>query len=125
MITFKEPKDNDKFSWTKHVVEKMKFYALTPQRVVRIINHPERKEEAVVPECVAVMQSLGTKRKTEIWAMYKTLNKTQNSISKTQGIGMNNKKIKIISAWRYPGVSPKRQVPIPEDILEELETIVE
>ena len=118
MITFKEPKDNDKFSWTKHVVEKMKFYALTPQRVVRIINHPERKEEAIVPGCVAVMQSLGTKRKTEIWAMYKaTRDKGQGTRNKF--INMPQKK-KVISAWRYPGVSPKRQVPIPEDILEEL-----
>lgn len=95
----------------------MKFYALTPQRVIRIINHPERKEEAIVPGCVAVMQSLGTKRKTEIWAMYKEKFKTQNSKFKT--VGYKNQK-RIISAWRYPGVSPKRQVPIPEDILEEL-----
>jgi hypothetical protein len=118
---FNTPKDTDKFSWTKHVVEKMKFYGLTPQRVVRILNHPERKEEAIVPGCVAVMQSLGTKKKTEIWAMYKT----QNSINKTQKLMVNNKKKKIISAWRYPGVSPKRQVPIPEDVLEELNQMIQ
>ncbi|MDD5290242.1 MAG: hypothetical protein PHT40_03545 [Patescibacteria group bacterium] len=116
-MLFNIPKDNDKFSWTKHSIQKMKFYGLTSQRVVRIINHPERTEEAIVPGCIAVMQSLGTKRKTEMWVMFKT----QNPINKTQGKTIiNTKKRKIISAWRYPGVSPKRQVPIPEDILEEL-----
>jgi len=111
------PKDNDKFSWTKHSIQKMKFYGLTPQRVVRIINHPERKEEAIVPGCIAVMQSLGTKRKTEIWAMYKVIiNNKQLAINKTT----TALKKKIITAWRYPGVSPKRQVPIPEDIINEL-----
>ncbi|EKE25116.1 MAG: hypothetical protein ACD_5C00289G0005 [uncultured bacterium] len=32
----------------------------------------------------------------------------------------SNKKITIISAWRYPGVSPKNN-PIPEDIIREIE----
>jgi hypothetical protein len=34
----------------------------------------------------------------------------------------SNKKITIISAWRYPGVSPKKN-PIPEEILREIEEI--
>jgi len=34
----------------------------------------------------------------------------------------NNYKINIISAWRYPGVSPKRN-PIPEEILNEIRSI--
>ena len=33
-----------------------------------------------------------------------------------------NRKICIISAWRYPGVSPKKN-PIPNEILRELEEI--
>jgi hypothetical protein len=32
----------------------------------------------------------------------------------------SNKKITIISAWRYPGVSPKKN-PIPNEILREIE----
>ena len=32
------------------------------------------------------------------------------------------KQLTIISAWRYPGVSPKKN-PIPEDILREIEEI--
>ena len=30
-------------------------------------------------------------------------------------------KKKIISVWRYPGISPKRMIPLPEGLLEELE----
>ncbi len=115
---FNPPKDNDKFSWTKHSIQKMKFYGLSAQRVVRVLRNPERQEEAVAPGCLAVMQTVGQKRKTEIWVMYQEKRKTQNSKVKT--IGYKNQK-KIISAWRYPGVSPKRgPVPIPEDIWEEL-----
>jgi hypothetical protein len=34
-------------------------------------------------------------------------------------------KVTIISAWRYPGISPKgRNIPIPEDVLSELEKIL-
>jgi len=91
---FKIPKNTDKFFWTKHAVEKMKFYGLTPQRVLRIIKLPERREESIVENCVACMQSLGTKKKTEIWVMYQ-----------------KNR--------RYPGVSPKNKMPvIPEDVWE-------
>ena len=34
-----------------------------------------------------------------------------------------NRKIRIISAWRYPGISPKNE-PIPEDIIREIENIL-
>ena len=48
--------------------------------------------------------------KQEVWVMY-------------TGIGT---KKKIISAWRYPGVSPLgRKIPIPDEILQELENMVE
>ena len=51
--------------------------------------------------------------KQEIWVMYVKNSKLKVVIpSVTQ--------LKIISAWRYPGVSPKRN-PIPEEILRELE----
>jgi hypothetical protein len=68
----------------------------------------------------------------EIWVMYQT--KTQKAKQKTQNEIENpklkalqnkinaNKKITIISAWRYPGVSPKSN-PIPEEILREIEEI--
>jgi len=57
---------------------------------------------------------------SEIWAMYQlrggAISKFQNSKQ------LFTKKIKIISAWRYPGVSPKNN-PIPEDILREIEDL--
>jgi len=67
----------------------------------------------------------------EIWVMYQTKNQksknkvtTQNSKLKDLQDKINsNKKITIISAWRYPGVSPKKN-PIPEEIMRELEEIV-
>lgn len=66
----------------------------------------------------------------EIWVMYQI--KVKSSKSKVQSEIKNsklkelqnkinsNKQIIIISAWRYPGVSPKNN-PIPEEILREIE----
>lgn len=119
---FKPPKDNEKFSWTKHSFEKMKFYGLSAQRVTRVLRAPERVEEAVAPGCLAGMQTVGNKRKTEIWVMWKNKIKNQKLKIKIKDLrSINNNQKLIITAWRYPGVSPKRQVPIPEDILAELE----
>lgn len=78
--------------------------------------------------------------KQEIWVMY--IQKLKNKISNIKNTNQNskmkiktvipteveesfktissNQQIKIISAWRYPGMSPKRN-PIPEEILRELE----
>ena len=68
----------------------------------------------------------------EIWVMYqikseskkvKVESKIQNTkLQKLQDQINSNKKITIISAWRYPGVSPKNN-PIPTDIIREIEEI--
>ena len=53
----------------------------------------------------------------------KTKNKaiTQNEkLKELQDKINSNKKITIISAWRYPGVSPKKN-PIPIEIMKEIE----
>ncbi|HPI66947.1 MAG TPA: hypothetical protein PKZ16_00110 [bacterium] len=135
MYNFKQPKNNDKFFWTKHSLEKMKFYGLSPQRVLRIINHPERVEEAVAPGCLAGMQSMGNNRKTEIWVMWKEKVTRpsrkpacwrcgqESQKLKVKNMNLNKQKL-IITAWRYPGVSPIRVVPVPEDILKELGEII-
>lgn len=128
--SFKLPKNTDKISWTKHSIEKMKFYGLSPQRVLRILKSPARCEEAVAPGCVACMQTVGNKRKTEIWMMYtnnrqQTTNNKQPIINNVTQTFRSEKKKKIITAWRYPGVSPVRgKIPIPEDILEEVIKII-
>lgn len=98
--------------WTKHSIQKMRFYRLSEARLKRVLNNPKRKELGVAPGTAAVMQPAGTKKHpTEIWLMYQIKPKTKNQKSK----------IKIISAWRYPGKSPIRgPIPIPEEILEEL-----
>lgn len=67
----------------------------------------------------------------EIWVMYQTKSqekkfkdktlgeKKDDKIAKLQRLINSSKQITIISAWRYPGVSPKNN-PIPEDILREI-----
>lgn len=122
-MNFKVPKNNDKYEWTKHSLMKMQHYGLTAQRVLRVINNPQRKEEGVVEKTIAVMQptSISTKDgkrvwSSEIWCMFQISSKKKVAGSMQL---LNTKKIKIISAWRYPGVSPKNN-PIPEDIIREL-----
>jgi hypothetical protein len=70
----------------------------------------------------------------EIWVMYQTKSqekkfkdktlgeKKDDKIAKLQRQINSSKQLTIISAWRYPGVSPKKN-PIPEDILREIEEI--
>ena len=99
-------KKDNKYLWTQHVIRKMTFYGLSPDRVRRVIRSPKRVEEGIAENTVAVMQfSTNIKKPTEVWTMYQK---------------KGNKKI-IISAWRYPGISPiGKAIPIPADILEEL-----
>lgn len=106
-MLFKFPKDNEKISWTKHVKEKMRFYGLSESRLRRVLLNPKRKETGIAPDTIAVMQSTGSeKHPTEIWLMYREA----------------GKKIKIITAWRYPGISPVREPPpVPEDIVQDLD----
>ena len=108
-MRFNIPKNDSKYHWTQHSVRKMLFYGLTADRVKRIIRNPKRMEDGIAEGTLAAMQSSGTKQKpTEVWTMYAV---------------KGNKKV-IITAWRYPGVSPVRDaIPIPADILEELKNI--
>lgn len=140
-MQFKTPKNTEKYEWTQHAVIKMKQYGLTAQRILRVVKNPQRVEEGIVKNTIAVMQpaSLRTKdgKRTwsqEIWTMYQL--RKSGAISKSQfPISKNNpnpkyqrpkifgpQKIRLISAWRYPGVSPKRN-PIPEEILREIENL--
>ncbi len=102
----KEPKNTEKIFWTKHCKEKMKFYGLSEGKLKRLLLNPKRTEEGIAPKTIAIMQPAGTKKHpTEIWLMYR----------KTK------KRIKIITAWRYPTISPVgKEIPIPNDIISEL-----
>jgi len=116
-MLFKFPKDDKNFSWTSHVKGKMLQYRLSEQKIKTILKNPSRTEEGIAPKTTAVMKRNDTpKRKEELWVMYQ---KITNSKQLT-----TNNKIRVISAWRYPGVSPKgKEIYIPEDVLSELEKI--
>ncbi|MFA6047336.1 MAG: hypothetical protein WCV59_02160 [Parcubacteria group bacterium] len=117
----KSPKNTSQYHWTNHVKFKMQYYGLSAQKILGVISRPARKEEGIAEKTVAVMQPVSPKTinnktvwKSEVWAMYQDKKKEERS---------KKKAIKIISAWRYPGVSPKRN-PIPEDILSEIAGIM-
>ncbi|HEX7586150.1 MAG TPA: hypothetical protein VF390_00765 [Patescibacteria group bacterium] len=134
------PKNTEKYFWTQHAAYKLRQYGLSAQRVIRVINNPQRKEEGIVEKTIAVMQPASVRNKNgkktwsqEIWAMYRlrgseAISNFQFPISKQdpnsklknyKPQAINQKQIKIISAWRYPGVSPQNN-PIPEEILREI-----
>ena len=142
-MRFKIPKNTEKYYWTRHSIGKMRQYGLSAQRILRVIRSPQRIEKGIVKNTVAVMQPASTRIKNgkriwsrEIWAMYQ-IRKTRNAKRVTQDPELKKKKenlehsrliklipkqLKIISAWIYPGISPKNN-PIPEDILREIEEI--
>ncbi|MBI2626983.1 MAG: hypothetical protein HYW77_01950 [Parcubacteria group bacterium] len=104
---FKVPKNNGKYYWTNHIVQKMVYYKISPSRVKRIIRAPDRVEESIVPGLVAAMKKFSKSAKEEIWAIYQ----------------VDHKKLKLISAWRYPGKSSERN-PIPQEILREIKLVI-
>jgi len=104
-------KINDKYQWTKHSIYKMRCYGLSQQRIKRIIRHPARIEESIVPNMIAVMCP---DKNREIWAMYML---TRSNVKSQMS------KVKVITAWRYPGKSSARD-PIPQEILDEIQRIV-
>jgi hypothetical protein len=82
-----------------HARAKMNHYRLTPSRVRHVLHSPKRVEEGVAPKTVAMMQPVsmkivGTKESwtQEIWVMVQDVADAR----------------KIISAWRYPGVTKPR-----------------
>ena len=92
--------------------DKMRYYGISESLIKRITRFPKRREEGIAPGTVAVMQTnTNPKKPTEIWVMYKMIGETKK---------------KIISAWRYPGISPVgKKIPIPDDILQELESALD
>ena len=92
--------------WTFHARGKMRQYKLSAQRVLRVLHFPKRVEEGVAPRTMAAMQPVSVvsvkgqssnDKWTEKW--------TQEIWVMVQDAG---RKRKIISAWRYPGMSKGR-----------------
>ncbi len=104
MQFFKIPQNDQQLIWTKHVIEKMKYYQLSESCLKKLLRSYARRETGIAMDTIALMMPAGSKRQTEIWLMYQ----------KEKG------KIKIITAWRYPGVSPKKEIPLPEEIRRDL-----
>jgi hypothetical protein len=119
------PKNSDKYFWTAHAKVKMRQYGLSAQRITRVIRTPVRVEEGVAGQgTIAVMQPQSTKRdktgektwSNEIWVMYKIGKKKdvcergvnaavmdEKTIALLRSMDRDQKQIRIISAWRYPG----------------------
>ena len=116
---FKSPKDDERYSWTYHVVGKMRHYGISESRIKRIIRYPKRIEEGIASDTVAVMQPAGTKRYQEIWVMYKLVKGRREKEKEKR----ERSKIKIITAWRYPGKSAERD-PIPKEVFEEVRKLL-
>lgn len=97
-----------KIVWTNHALEKIRYYQLSKNRVLRVIRNPQRTEEGIVSDTIACMQKTGSsKNPFELWVMIQDKN-----IDRV-----------IISAWRYPGVTKPGQ-PLPANVRSALETLV-
>ena len=121
MIAF--PKDDARTHWTHHIKGKMAQYGLSAQRIRRVLKTPKRRETGIAPNTVAAMQQVGGKKKTEIWVMYQLSanGETPRLPAGKQSAKRTSSKIRMISAWRYPGVTkPGTPIVIPDDAWEEL-----
>jgi hypothetical protein len=79
--------------WTSHSRNKMRQYGLSEARVGRVLHRPYRIEEGVAEGTAAYMQKAGSeKHPHELWVMVADTERTR----------------KIISAWRYPGITKPR-----------------
>ncbi len=126
MLSFKLPENDNKYEWTNHVKDKMVYYGISTSLIKRVVRFPKRKEEGIAPGTTAVMQSRGSvKAPQEIWVMFKEIQNSKIKIQNEKIAGLNMPKMRIISTWRYPGVSPVgKKIPIPDEILQELESII-
>jgi hypothetical protein len=106
--------------WTSHAKAKMHFYKLSEGRVRRVLQTPRRVEEGVAPDTIALMQptSFRTVRKEVVPAKAGTRASSCDSrMFKevwSQEIWVmvqdDERGRKVISAWRYPGMSKVRSV---------------
>ena len=113
-MLIKFPKNDKNFHWTQHIKDKMLFYRISEQKIKSILKSPDRREEGIAPNTFAAMKRNDTpKRKEELWIMYQEKSKSKNEKGKI-----------MISTWRYPGKSkPGTAIPIPDDILEEIQKV--
>jgi len=92
-------------AFTHHARMKMEFYRLSEARVRRVLNSPKRVEEGVAPKTVAMMQPGTMKTAMGRAGAEKKESWTQEIWVMIQDAGTRRK---VISAWRYPGVTKPR-----------------
>ena len=85
----------------------MRYYRLSEQRVKRVIRNPERVEEGIAENTIAIMQAFGNKKDKEIWVM----------------VADTKEKRRVISAWIYPART-KAGEPLPEEITREFREVL-
>lgn len=111
-----------KVYFTNHAQGKMRFYHLSEARVKRVLHSPKRIEEGIAPGTIAMMQRAGSaKHPYEIWTM---VVKTKEAPTPKEGRGPDRSggSTKVISAWKYPGITKPGQ-PLPEEILREFREV--
>ena len=86
----------------------MRQYQLSESRVRRILHAPHRTEKGIVEGTNACMQRSRCKNPYELWVMY------------IEG----KEERKIISTWRYPGITEPREE-LPSNVRTSLEEIIE
>jgi len=111
-----------KLFWTEHSKIKMKQYGLSKQKLLGILYRPERKEKGIVPGTSAAMKTNKVYFKTKQISLSKAWQKPKKAPGEIWLMYKDVKDLrKIISAWRYPGISkPGEEIPVPEDIRQEL-----
>ena len=131
---FNIPKSSE-YLWTRHAQAKMNYYKISPARVRRVIKSPARIEEGIAPDTVAFMQPVSYKTKNgkrtwtqEFWVMaaQSTTNNKRQTTNDTKSKEFSSSKplvvgsrLRIISAWRYPGMT-KPGAPLPSVIIDEI-----
>lgn len=121
----KKPKNDSRYFWTSHIFLKMLQYRISESLIKRIIRFPDRVEEGIAEDTIAVMRRADSlKKKEEIWVMYCLKNPAVQKNKKPPCPNFfKGNKIIVITAWRYPGISPKRD-PIPAEILAEVKNVL-
>jgi hypothetical protein len=91
--------------WTRHSRFKLREHALSESRVRRVINSPDRIERGIAEGTIAMMRrEKAIKKEFEIWVMVADKGSVR----------------RVVSAWRYPGVTHPGE-PLPREILMEME----
>ena len=105
--------------WTSHARAKMSFYKLSEGRVRRVLQTPKRMEEGIAPDTIALMQPtslkmMGRREVAPAEAGVRASSGKKGSSHETWSqeiwvmVQDGDSGRKVISAWRYPGMSKVR-----------------